>query len=109
MINEISRHIKTNLNNYSEDDGLLLNNKLYQINKENFFPINTSQSEKSIAFIDGGQAQILSAGNFSLGFIRVAGVIFKDNKKPTYLVANNKRLKKIINFKLKKNLSKMIY
>lgn len=81
MINEISRHIKTNLNNYSEDDGLLLNNKLYQINKENFFPINTSQSEKSIAFIDGGQAQILSAGNFSLGFIRVAGVIFKDNKK----------------------------
>ncbi len=35
--------------------------------------------------------------------------IFRDNKKPTFLVANNKKLKKIINFKLKTNLSKMIY
>lgn len=34
---------------------------------------------------------------------------FKDNKKPTYLIANNKKLKKIINFRLQTSLLKMIY
>ncbi len=36
-------------------------------------------------------------------------VIFKDNKKPSFLIANNKKLKKILNFKLQSSLIKMIY
>ena len=35
--------------------------------------------------------------------------IFSDNKKSTYLVSNNNKLKKIIKFKLENNISNMIF
>ncbi len=35
--------------------------------------------------------------------------VFIDNFKPTFLVSNNSKLKKLINFKLENNLRKMIY
>ena len=34
---------------------------------------------------------------------------YNDNFHPTYLVANNQRLKRLINFKLNTNIVKMIY
>ena len=35
--------------------------------------------------------------------------MYNDNINPTYLVANNQRLKRLINFKLNTNIIKMIY
>jgi hypothetical protein len=80
MLKEISNHIKQVLNNFSENDSILFNNQTYKINKDNFEEI-ISQNNKSITFIDGGQAEIISAGNFCLSFIRVAAITFKNNKK----------------------------
>ncbi|MEE9525395.1 MAG: DNA double-strand break repair nuclease NurA [Candidatus Woesearchaeota archaeon] len=45
-----------------------------------------SVGEGRIAFVDGGQAELLKAANFSLQFIRVAGLIFEDNKKKESIV-----------------------
>src|SRR3989338_9916639 len=81
MISEISHHIKSVLNNFSDEDSLIFNNQLYKINKENFSSILPSKEAQTIAFIDGGQAEIISAGNFSLSFIRVAAIVFKGKEK----------------------------
>ncbi len=49
---------------------------------QNFFSINPARElDKTIAFIDGGQAELLSAGNFFAGFIRVAAIIMQGNQK----------------------------
>jgi hypothetical protein len=80
MLNQITHHIKELLTNFSEQDSILFNNKTYPINKENFETI-IPNTNKTIAFIDGGQAEILKAGNFCLSFIRVYAVVFESNKK----------------------------
>jgi len=40
-----------------------------------------SQSAKRIAFVDGGNAEILKAPNFSLQFIRLYATVHEDNKR----------------------------
>lgn len=51
-----------------------------EIDETKFKDIVKEASGK-IAFIDGGQAEILKAVDFSLQFIRIACIIFEDNKK----------------------------
>jgi len=80
MLNKISSEIKEILNNFTEEDAIIFNNKVIPINKNNFEEIKNSE-EKIIAFIDGGQAEIISTGNFCLSFIRVFGQVFKKNEK----------------------------
>lgn len=80
MIDEISKHLKQVIAKYSEEDSLVFNNKIIKINKDNFTEIKES-SGKTIAFLDGGQAEIISTGNFCLSFIRVGALVFLDNKK----------------------------
>jgi hypothetical protein len=62
-----------------------LNNKItnskVDISKECFIKINKTDSNKKIAFIDGGNAELLKANNFSLQIIRIFGLIFQNNKK----------------------------
>ncbi len=82
MLNEISNYIKSTLNNFSEEDTIIFNNQHYPINKLNFQPINNS-NEKTMAFIDGGQAEIISTGTFCLSFIRIFGIVFQGTKKVT--------------------------
>ena len=36
---------------------------------------------KSIAFIDGGNAEIMGSSNFSLSLVRIGYVVYKNNKK----------------------------
>jgi len=60
---------------------LIDNGKSIPISKDNFHEITGSNLDNKIAFIDGGNAEILKAVNFSLQFIRVGGVIFQENKK----------------------------
>lgn len=81
MIEKISQEIKEVLNSYTEEDNLIFNNKIIKIDKNNFSTINDGNEKKTIAFIDGGQAEIISAGNFCLSFIRVFAQVFKKNKK----------------------------
>ena len=100
MLKQISQEIKEVLAGFSVNDNLIFNNKLIEIDQKHFNKINTINvldndkkldndkiivNEKTIAFIDGGQAEIISAGNFCLSFIRVAGIVFRGNKKVDYI------------------------
>lgn len=81
MINQISLAIKKKILDFPLEDQLIFNTKLLSIDKTNISSISEATSPKSIAFLDGGQAEILSAGNFCLSFIRVFAQVFQENKK----------------------------
>lgn len=81
MLNKISQHLKAKIQQFPLSDKLIFNNKLIEIDSAHFQPISELSSSKSIAFIDGGQAEILSAGNFCLSFIRVGALIYQNNEK----------------------------
>ncbi len=81
MFTEISKEIKEMLKQFSAEDNIIFNNKEIKINKDNFQPIIKENEQKTIVFIDGGQAEIISTGNFCLSFIRIAAVFFQNNKK----------------------------
>lgn len=81
MIVKISRHLKEMLHQFNEDDPLVFNNKLIRIDTHNFHPIPPVAEPKTITFIDGGQAEILSAGNFCVSFIRVFAQVFQGMEK----------------------------
>lgn len=80
MLNQISEYIKQTLEKFKEDDSIILNNVLYKIAPEHFSNFE-AKTGKSITFIDGGQAEIIAAGNFCLSLIRVVGITFKNNIK----------------------------
>ena len=80
MLNQISQEIKSMINSFSAEDNIVFNNKVIRINKDNFQEIVLNEN-KTLAFIDGGQAEIISTGNFCLSFIRIAAVFFQNNKK----------------------------
>ncbi|MDP3734588.1 MAG: hypothetical protein Q8R37_05150 [Nanoarchaeota archaeon] len=84
MLHTISQELQQFIRTFSNDDSLVFNNTIIPITKNNFFPIHKQESDKTITFIDGGQAEIISAGNFCLSFIRVAAVTFKNNHKRDY-------------------------
>ena len=52
-----------------------------EISKDNFHAIEDLDLKNKIAFIDGGNAEILKAANFSLQFIRVYYTIYSGNKR----------------------------
>ena len=80
MIKEISQRLQHIFNSFPSEDRIIFNNKLFSIDKNNFEPIIKAHP-KSMAFVDGGQAEIISAGSFCLSFIRVAALVYRDNKK----------------------------
>lgn len=51
------------------------------IPKEKFKKIDMKESNKSVVFVDGGQAELIKAVDFSLQFIRTAAIAFKNNEK----------------------------
>ncbi len=55
--------------------------KAVELSKNGFKPINNTNSSKSIAFVDGGNSEILGSADFSLQLIRIFGIVFKENKK----------------------------
>src|SRR3989344_9488929 len=55
--------------------------KPFKIDIKNFHNIEKTNSGKRIAFVDGGNAEIISSGNFSLNIIRACFVIYQGNKK----------------------------
>jgi hypothetical protein len=77
---KISQEIKETLDSFPEEDSIFFNNKIININKNNFQTIY-QKNDKTLAFIDGGQAEIISAGNFCLSFIRIFAQLLNNNKK----------------------------
>ena len=53
----------------------------YKIDAKNFHKIEPIFSNKKIAFVDGGNAEIIYSANFSLNLVRVCYVIYQNNKK----------------------------
>lgn len=80
MLQRISREIKEVVNSFPEEDRIIFNNKLINVDKINFRPI-VQENNKTLAFVDGGQAEIISAGNFCLSFIRIFAQTFNNNQK----------------------------
>lgn len=80
MFLEITKHLKEMISNFKEKDILIFNNKFINIDKKHFSPIEHTNNS-TVAFIDGGQAEILSAGNFCLSVIRIGALVYQNNKK----------------------------
>ena len=57
--------------------------RAHKIDARNFHEINKTNLNKKIAFVDGGNAEIIRSANFSLNLIRVCYVIYQNNKKIT--------------------------
>ncbi|MBI2653463.1 DNA double-strand break repair nuclease NurA [Candidatus Woesearchaeota archaeon] len=53
----------------------------HKIDSKNFHQINKTNSAKKIAFVDGGNAEILASANFSLSLMRACYVIYENNRK----------------------------
>ncbi|MBI2112661.1 hypothetical protein HYT52_03955 [Candidatus Woesearchaeota archaeon] len=87
MLKKIGQVLKEKLNSFHIADGIIFNNQVMKLEKDNFKEISKDNgsliSNKKITFIDGGQAEILSGGNFCLSFIRVCGITSIGNKKST--------------------------
>ncbi len=65
----------------SSVDSLLYKGQPLEIDISNFNKLDTALDNKEIYFIDGGQAELLVAGNFALQYLRVAAVSFLGSKK----------------------------
>jgi hypothetical protein len=109
LINQIINEFKSK-ENYIGEDLPKFSDKNYQpikISKDNFHSIKEITSNRNIAFIDGGNAELLRASNFSLHFIRLYAVIYKDNKrvkkkkKEFYCLVNSFEDKDEIHYKAK--------
>lgn len=86
MNSEIFEKIISSLNSATENKGSCCSfaDKAYKpikVSKENFKEIKAVDNKNKIAFIDGGNAEILSASNFSLQLIRLYYTIYKENKR----------------------------
>jgi len=82
IIDNIIKKLQETIN--FDDDMLFFSEKGYKaikILEENFHKLETTKSDRKIAFIDGGNAEILKAPNFSLQFIRVYAALFSHNRK----------------------------
>jgi hypothetical protein len=55
-----------------------------EIKSENFREINEIKTKKKIVFIDAGNAEIITAPDFSLQFVRVCCIVYKSNLKIKY-------------------------
>ncbi|MBI2668290.1 hypothetical protein HYX14_00440 [Candidatus Woesearchaeota archaeon] len=81
MLSTISEHIRQKFKVFFLTDNLLFNNKVIPVTQEHYQEIHPQNSEKTIAFIDGGQAEILSGGNLCLSFIRIFAQVMQAGKK----------------------------
>ncbi len=81
MLHNLSFELRKILSSFPKEDQILFNGKQIEIDQKNFTSLIRNNSTAKIAFVDGGQAEILSAGNFCLSFIRVFAQVFEGEKK----------------------------
>ena len=53
----------------------------FALNADYFYPLPKLRSERKIAFVDGGSAEIVGAPNFAVGLTRLYFCIFKGDKR----------------------------
>ena len=53
----------------------------FPFKKESFLPIKPIKSNRQVAFVDGGNLELLGAPNFSVQLNRIYACIWKDNKR----------------------------
>lgn len=80
MLQTISKALQEIILTFPKDDSLLLAGKSIHIKGENFRLLNPLP-EQEIAFIDGGQAELLVTGNICVSFVRIAAQIFQGKRK----------------------------
>ena len=80
LFDKISRAISA-CTTTTQHDSILLNGHEVPVDIGKFESIQPTYSDKTITFIDGGQAELLKAPNFSLQFIRVYACTFKEKTK----------------------------
>jgi len=86
LISEIIKSIDSVQNNHQNDKSIFFSDARYQaypITKESFHEIknNENKNNKKIAFIDGGNAELIKTQNLSLSAVRIAYSVFENNKK----------------------------
>lgn len=79
---ELFTHILSRIVERTQDTGrvILLPNVTIPLSDAAFRPI-IAQNAQRIAFVDGGNAEILKAPNFSLQFIRLYATVHENNKR----------------------------
>lgn len=81
MFSEISKEIRSLIQRFPAEDQLVFNNQIVFLRKDNFKPIESKEDRVRIAFVDGGQAEIISSGNFCLSLVRIFGQVFEGRVK----------------------------
>lgn len=81
MLSLVSEHLRTLVQSFSVADQILLGEAGYSFDPLRFVSLTSSSTVKRIAFIDGGQADIFSAANFTVSFIRVCAQVFAGLEK----------------------------
>lgn len=101
LFDEIKQHLDKSLPKYSDEEYVAFPKQDYdliKIHKDNFSDIPKKESEKKITFVDGGQASLIEAPNFSLQLLRIAAVTFKGKKKTnierkdTFCLVNSEKM-----------------
>ena len=80
IIETIKQELNVNQQQNQEDSLFFKNKETIKINKENFHNYETKATKK-LAFIDGGNAELINTPNLNLSFIRVYGIVLDNNKK----------------------------
>ncbi|MBD3248590.1 hypothetical protein GF336_00915 [Candidatus Woesearchaeota archaeon] len=76
IISKISRLMEKDDSTILEEHGI----RGVNLSRDNFKKIKESEGKK-VAFVDGGNAELLKAVNFSLSLVRIYANIFQKNKK----------------------------
>ncbi len=63
------------------EDCISINGKSVPIEKERFISIDSYNSDKILAFVDGGNAELFNSGDTCLQFVQVVAVFFQNNKR----------------------------
>ena len=80
----IKKIIKSLRPNIEIDEQPIFSDKRYKpfkISKDNFHNIKNTNSNAKIAFIDGGNSEIMGSADFSLHLIRIYYTIYQNNKR----------------------------
>lgn len=79
MISQITEALRS-CTKSDDSKGIIVDNEIIPIEKSRFTPIE-AQDNKTIMFIDGGQAELIKAPNFSVQFIRIASSKWKGKER----------------------------
>ncbi len=81
IVEEVLEALKAKIN-YDKDTSVMFSNKDYvsvAFSDDKFHKISSNNVSKKVAFIDGGNLEVLKAPNFSLQFMRIASIIYESN------------------------------